>query len=1102
MKIKSRTTKRNLIATVGVLALFIALSINYTGPKTKVLTIKNNIDITIDSHKLVDSSLITAPYKTMDVFISNEESSGFKFSSVGGSWEEIAPPGTKVEVLVRFKNNNQWSDWIKTEEEEDLNQNGKVYGRSIKKYGMASTDSADAMRYKFELYGDGMAKPIVKNPAWTFIKAEENFNYIKNPTPAPQYSAYNPISTSTYLALTPNSKNIISRSEWGADESYRYLSDNTVDPVLIEINPDYYEKYKTELEYAKVVDKDQQGNKYKWPLQYPKKVKKFIIHHTATTGNLDNPKQAIRDIYYYHAITRAWGDIGYNYLVDLDGRVYEGRYGGESVIGAHSGPGNNGSIGIAILGNYEENDISDKIIANVSSFISQKSKLHGINPNASSLFRGQIIPNIFGHKDIMSTDCPGAYLYAKLPIIRYLADKYMTSEKQKFVNDYDYEDTSGIYYLEPKPKEVIDVTLKLENIGKVDWNKKTFIVVDKDPAFENVLTFPTKKKDVLAKMNESVVKPGDTGTFTFQIKAGKKSQLVYLNIAPVINGAKKAKDYVVIPVSVEQVDYRYAFVDAKYPEKTMQQGEEFTGFVKLKNTGNITWRKTGEDTITLATDHSQDRVSKFISSNPTRMGYLQEDEVKPGEIGTFSLNLKAPNKSGYYKEYFTPMVEGVSWMADSGMYFETTVMGGQYEAEWVSTSAGEKMERGGKYLIKIKLRNIGKEKWDKDNLQLMFLKNKNTKISDVLLLNEKVATGDAGTLTFVVEIDKNEALQNRTIIVRPRVNGHYLLKKPIYIRYKVIESTKLSAEQIRQIVETNIKASTDVGTTQTVADDTSSPIRVKISFSGNPKITANGGFDIYSGNESISSLNAGETAEVKMADNKYQVKIKDDVYLKDNPIRFVPKSGYVLKIDNFDHRPDWNKSLNDNEYRGILEVNNVDNVVTVINEIPLEAYLKGLGEAANSDPMEKIKAVVVAARTYAKYYTDIGKKFQGKPYNLDDDPNVSQRYIGYGMEKRNTNVVSAVDKTRGEVVYYNGVLVKTPYFSQSDGTYTKSAKDVWGLSADYLVPVSDSYCKGTKFSGHGVGLSGCGAKGMADAGFTYVDILKHYYTGIEVKDLY
>ena len=133
------------------------------------------------------------------------------------------------------------------------------------------------------------------------------------------------------------------------------------------------------------------------------------------------------------------------------------------------------------------------------------------------------------------------------------------------------------------------------------------------------------------------------------------------------------------------------------------------------------------------------------------------------------------------------------------------------------------------------------------------------------------------------------------------------------------------------------------------------------------------------------------------------------------------------------------------------------------------------------------------------YYTLESEKYPGKPYNLDDNPDSSQKYIGYGFEMRAPNITKAVNETKGQIVTYNGQLIKTPYFNQSDGTKTKSGLEVFKWDLPYLVSVDDSYCKADKFLGHGVGLSGCGATGMANLGFTYKQILQHYYTGTQIS---
>ena len=367
-----------------------------------------------------------------------------------------------------------------------------------------------------------------------------------------------------------------------------------------------------------------------------------------------------------------------------------------------------------------------------------------------------------------------------------------------------------------------------------------------------------------------------------------------------------------------------------------------------------------------------------------------------------------------------------------------------------------------------------------------FIKEQDLAVSNTRLVEDTVKPGDMGTMQFTVKISGNDELGKKSILIKPSANSKPLFRRPVYYRYEVVKNA------IAEIPKNTASASLE----------TEKNIRVKISFSGNPTISANDSFDIYSDQDLITTLSKNETAEVTYSNSKYQIKTSKSSYSKSGTLRFIPKNSAIMRIDNFERRPSWNASLNDNEFRGTLEVRYLDGKLIVINELPLESYLKGLAEASNSDPIEKVKAVIVAARSYARYYLTEDQKFPGKPYNLDDDPAVSQKYLGYGFEKRSSNISSAVESTKGEVVYYQGKIVKTPYFSSTDGTRTRAAKDVWNWDAPYLISVDDSSCNSTAFAGHGVGLSGCGAKGLAEKGSKYTEILKHYYSGVEIIDLY
>src|SRR4029078_11306975 len=82
-----------------------------------------------------------------------------------------------------------------------------------------------------------------------------------------------------------------------------------------------------------------------------------VIHHTAGTTSYTASQSAaiVRGIEVYHVKGNGWNDIGYNFLVDKYGQVFEGRYGGvgKNVIGAHAEGFNTGSVGVALLGTYQ-----------------------------------------------------------------------------------------------------------------------------------------------------------------------------------------------------------------------------------------------------------------------------------------------------------------------------------------------------------------------------------------------------------------------------------------------------------------------------------------------------------------------------------------------------------------------------------------------------------------------------------------------------------------------------------------------------------------------------------------------------------------------------
>ncbi|MGV9348393.1 peptidoglycan recognition protein family protein [Streptomyces spiralis] len=172
---------------------------------------------------------------------------------------------------------------------------------------------------------------------------------------------------------------------------------------------------------------------------YTKKDKVAFVHHTATGNNYtcSEAPSVIRSIYRYHVLSMGWRDIGYNFLVDKCGTIYEGRAGGvaKPVLGAHTMGFNGNSVGIAVIGTYSRSKPSSAAVDAVARLAAWKLGLYGMNPRGKTYLKsagGNLYQKgknvrlnvISGHRDGFATDCPGAKLYGKLGTARKTAARY------------------------------------------------------------------------------------------------------------------------------------------------------------------------------------------------------------------------------------------------------------------------------------------------------------------------------------------------------------------------------------------------------------------------------------------------------------------------------------------------------------------------------------------------------------------------------------------------------------------------------------------------------------------------------------------------------
>lgn len=328
---------------------------------------------------------------------------GFPIDFVGVLWDSPGgdhehAEGAETDGAVRFRHGATWTPW------RPLHGDG---ADAAGRWASALVDGGDAEAYQVR----GL-------PA----DAHEARAVAINTTDGPlETVAYRPPGAASALS------NCLSRAEWGADESLRF---------------------------------DASGDEV-WPPAFHD-VQTMTVHHTATKNDDTDPAATVRAIYRYHAVDNGWGDIGYHYLIDEDGRVYEGRWSGSDedgdgereastrcdgggdgadfahesvdpsarlVTAAHTGGFNSGNMGVALLGEFTTHprfgaEPKAAAVDALEGLLAEFGSRHGLDPHAVVNYVNPVngdaktVDMISGHRDWTATECPGERLYSQLPAIR------------------------------------------------------------------------------------------------------------------------------------------------------------------------------------------------------------------------------------------------------------------------------------------------------------------------------------------------------------------------------------------------------------------------------------------------------------------------------------------------------------------------------------------------------------------------------------------------------------------------------------------------------------------------------------------------------------
>jgi hypothetical protein len=286
----------------------------------------------------------------------------FPITAVAPHWSGKERVGASVEVSLSI-DGADWGPWLTVGEDPD----GGRPGRDLRRYGPpVLTSPVGWVRYRtFDADGKPAA---LRGLAWEYIDAA------------------GPAAVSAGQQATPTVSDagftVRSRADWGADEGLRFVNGWEV-----------------------------------WPPEYAA-VTHAVVHHSDTAFHED-PLAAIRSIYYYHAVTRGWGDIGYNLLIDHLGNAYEGRVGGDGAVGGHALGYNEGTWGVCLIGRFQDEGPTPAMTGSLANALAWVTGRTGLDPFGEAPLKDiASLPIVCAHRDVNPTACPGDALYADLTPVR------------------------------------------------------------------------------------------------------------------------------------------------------------------------------------------------------------------------------------------------------------------------------------------------------------------------------------------------------------------------------------------------------------------------------------------------------------------------------------------------------------------------------------------------------------------------------------------------------------------------------------------------------------------------------------------------------------
>jgi uncharacterized protein with LGFP repeats len=379
-----------------------------------------------DGVDAADIAALTQPIETIDFIVA------------GVTWD-IADAGHVTDVSLRVREDSAWTDWSSME----IHDGDEKPGAERVGTEPLVSSGADAIQMRIETVDgevpagleldlidpgtaetDGKLEPAsAASPA---LAQTTQQNGVDSGEPATAEQAFVPstapstsTSTAAFVPAIQDQQGLITGTAQAATTATNTNADALLKPAII-----------TRAQWGA---NESLVQDYGTPA---KDLKAMYVHHTAGSNNYTaaGAYAQIRGIFTYHAKTLAWGDIGYQFLVDKYGNIFQGRRGSidKPVQGAQAGGFNTDTIGVSAMGNYDVAAAPAGMVNAIEKVLAWQAYRYGVNPTGSTTLtqRGNAasarwsdgkrvsVPTILGHKVTNTTACPGRYLDAKLPSIR------------------------------------------------------------------------------------------------------------------------------------------------------------------------------------------------------------------------------------------------------------------------------------------------------------------------------------------------------------------------------------------------------------------------------------------------------------------------------------------------------------------------------------------------------------------------------------------------------------------------------------------------------------------------------------------------------------